>query len=168
MPIHINVIINVFSAILNILGTNLFPRNLIPTRKSSHFANLYIININVFVAIPFFAHKLFFTEAGKEVRDRAKLILEEHENLEVRIKEIKASQRAKYIHGYSQTEAQRLLDQATTVADFIHFDSIWEEGSRILEVGCGVGAQTEIIAKKNPTSTFVSIDIDWCGCVLMP
>lgn len=104
-------------------------------------------------------NQLFFTEAGKEVRDRAKLILEEHENLEIRIKEIKASQRAKYIHGYSQTEAQRLLDQATSVADFIHYDSIWEEGSRILEIGCGVGAQTEIIAKKNPTSSFLSIDI---------
>jgi 2-polyprenyl-3-methyl-5-hydroxy-6-metoxy-1,4-benzoquinol methylase len=104
-------------------------------------------------------NQLLFTEAGKELRDRAKAILGEYEELESRINEIKASQLSKYIHGYSPSEAQRLLDQATTVADYLHFDSVWEKGSTILEVGCGVGAQTEIIAQKNPHSNFVAIDI---------
>ncbi len=65
----------------------------------------------------------------------------------------------KYVHGYSQTEAGRLYDQANAVEKFLHHDSVWPEGSRILEAGCGVGAQTRVIAPKNPTSAFTSVDI---------
>ncbi|MEM1121201.1 MAG: methyltransferase domain-containing protein [Bacteroidota bacterium] len=104
-------------------------------------------------------NQLFFTEAGKALRDSAKSILEKHENLEQRLKALKKSQLFKYIHGYSPSETQRLLDQATSVADFIHYDSVWPEGTRVLEVGCGVGAQTEIITRKNPQVNFVSIDL---------
>ena len=104
-------------------------------------------------------NQLHFTEAGKELRDRAEHILEQLESLESRLAELREDQLARYIHGYSRKEAQRLIDQASSVADFIHFDSHWEEGSRILEVGCGVGAQTAIIAQKNPNTQFVSIDI---------
>ena len=75
------------------------------------------------------------------------------------MQEIKESQLAKYIHGYSRKETQRLMDQANTVADYLHYDSIWENGAKILEVGCGVGAQTEIIAQKNPDTQIISIDI---------
>ena len=97
---------------------------------------------------------------GKELRDKARIILAEYTDLASRIQEIKASQVARYIHGYSRQEAQRLLDQASTVADYLHYDSTWPAGSHILEVGCGVGAQTQIIANKNPTVTFTSIDIN--------
>ncbi len=65
----------------------------------------------------------------------------------------------KYVHGYSEYEANRLNDQADSLAELLHYDSIWEEGSNILEVGCGIGAQTKIIAPKNRNSKFVSIDI---------
>lgn len=64
-----------------------------------------------------------------------------------------------YVHGYSEREALRLHDQATTLNDLIHHDSIFPEGSRILEAGCGVGAQTKIIAPKNKNTHFVSIDV---------
>ncbi len=64
-----------------------------------------------------------------------------------------------YVHGYSQKEAHRLNDQANAVADFIHDDSTWPDNSFILEAGCGVGAQTKIIAPKNPSSRFISVDI---------
>lgn len=64
-----------------------------------------------------------------------------------------------YVHGYSEREAQRLNDQATSIADLLHYDSTWPTGSMILEAGCGVGAQTQIIAPKNNQSQFVSIDI---------
>jgi len=64
-----------------------------------------------------------------------------------------------YVHGYSEREAQRLNDQANTIADLLHYDSVWPAGSMILEAGCGVGAQTQIIAPKNAQSQFVSIDI---------
>ncbi|NNF36190.1 MAG: methyltransferase domain-containing protein [Saprospiraceae bacterium] len=65
----------------------------------------------------------------------------------------------KYVHGYSQREAIRLNDQADSLASLIHFDSIWEEGSLILEAGCGIGAQTKTVAVQNPNCKFISIDI---------
>jgi SAM-dependent methyltransferase len=68
-------------------------------------------------------------------------------------------ERNKYVHGYSGREALRLNDQADTLDDIIHNDTIFSKGSLILEAGCGVGAQTKIIASKNPDSNFISIDI---------
>ena len=65
----------------------------------------------------------------------------------------------KYVHGYSKREAMRLNDQAATLDDIIHSDSLFPKGSLVLEAGCGVGAQTKIIATKNPESKFVSVDI---------
>jgi len=65
----------------------------------------------------------------------------------------------KYVHGYSQKEANRLNDQADSLADLIHHDSIWEKGSLILEAGCGVGAQTKTVALQNSDCNFISIDI---------
>lgn len=65
----------------------------------------------------------------------------------------------KYVHGYSKREASRLNDQASTLDDIIHNDSIFPKDSLVLEAGCGVGAQTKIIATKNPESNFISIDI---------
>ena len=49
---------------------------------------------------------------------------------------------SKYVHGYSEMETNRLNDQADSLANLIHYDSIWEEGALILEAGCGGGAQT--------------------------
>lgn len=66
----------------------------------------------------------------------------------------------KYIHGYSKTEANRLGDQASTLATYLHYDSCFPVGSTALEVGCGIGAQTKILAAKNPDVHFTSIDID--------
>jgi ubiquinone/menaquinone biosynthesis C-methylase UbiE len=64
-----------------------------------------------------------------------------------------------YIHGYNNKEAIRLKDQASALDKLLHHDSIWPDGSLILEAGCGVGAQTKIIAPKNIKSQFISIDI---------
>ena len=63
------------------------------------------------------------------------------------------------MHGYNENEANRLNNQADSLANLIHFDSIWNEGSLILEAGCGVGAQTKTVANHNPKSKFISIDI---------
>jgi SAM-dependent methyltransferase len=65
----------------------------------------------------------------------------------------------KYVHGYSGKEAVRLNDQADTLDKIIHNDSIFPKGSLVLEAGCGVGAQTKIIAVKNPETNFISVDI---------
>ena len=64
-----------------------------------------------------------------------------------------------YVHGYSDSEALRLNDQASALDSIIHHDTVFPVGSLVLEAGCGVGAQTRIIAPMNPDSTFVSIDI---------
>jgi ubiquinone/menaquinone biosynthesis C-methylase UbiE len=64
-----------------------------------------------------------------------------------------------YVHGYSDVEATRLSDQANTLSQLLHYDSVFPENSIILEAGCGIGAQTRILTKKNPECSFVSIDI---------
>ena len=64
-----------------------------------------------------------------------------------------------YVHGYDPKEHRRLNDQAFTLVDLLHSDSVFPSGSRILEAGCGVGAQTVTLAAKNPDSQIVSIDV---------
>ena len=65
----------------------------------------------------------------------------------------------RYVHGYSQREGARLLDQAATLTELLHGDTRYPEGSRVLEAGCGVGAQTVILARNSPGARFSSIDV---------
>jgi len=64
-----------------------------------------------------------------------------------------------YVHGYSKREAERLGDQARTLTDLLHHDTRYPAQSRVLEAGCGTGAQTVILAKNSPTAEITSIDI---------
>jgi ubiquinone/menaquinone biosynthesis C-methylase UbiE len=64
-----------------------------------------------------------------------------------------------YVHGYSDREQKRLLDQANTLAQLLHHDTFYQAGSNVLEAGCGVGAQTIILSQKSPKARFTSIDI---------
>jgi ubiquinone/menaquinone biosynthesis C-methylase UbiE len=64
-----------------------------------------------------------------------------------------------YIHGYSKQETNRLYDQAGTLAELLHSDTLYPPGSRILEAGCGTGAQTLILASNNPKARIISIDV---------
>ena len=64
-----------------------------------------------------------------------------------------------YVHGYSDREQERLLDQANTLAELLHHDTFYPAGSNVLEAGCGVGAQTIILAQKSPEAHFTSVDI---------
>jgi ubiquinone/menaquinone biosynthesis C-methylase UbiE len=64
-----------------------------------------------------------------------------------------------YIHGYSRREAGRLLDQARTLAGLLHHDTGFAPGSRVLEAGCGIGAQTVTLAEKSPGAVITSIDL---------
>lgn len=65
----------------------------------------------------------------------------------------------KYVHGYSERELERLEDQADTLSEILHGDTCFAPGSNILEAGCGVGAQTVILAKNSPDSQITSVDI---------
>lgn len=64
-----------------------------------------------------------------------------------------------YVHGYSARESERLTDQAQTLTDLLHQDTHYPAGSRVLEAGCGIGAQTVILAKNSPQARITSIDI---------
>ena len=67
--------------------------------------------------------------------------------------------RTDYVHGYSEREAERLNDQARTLTSLLHNDTRYPAGSRVLEAGCGTGAQTVILAKNSPGAEITSIDI---------
>ena len=64
-----------------------------------------------------------------------------------------------YVHGYEIRENDRLQDQADTLVELLHADTRYEPGSRVLEAGCGVGAQTVTLASRSPQARFVSVDI---------
>lgn len=65
----------------------------------------------------------------------------------------------KYVHGYSKEESNRLVDQANTLANLLHSNIKYTAGSKVLEAGCGVGAQTIILANNSPEANITSIDI---------
>src|SRR5215470_7426169 len=64
-----------------------------------------------------------------------------------------------YVHGYHAKENERLRDQAGALVDLLHSDTHYPAGSRVLEVGCGVGAKTITLAQRSPEARFTSIDI---------
>lgn len=74
-------------------------------------------------------------------------------------KPVKMSTNTIYIHGYSERETQRLNEQSGILEQLLHSDSIFKPNSKVLEAGCGVGAQTIILARRNPDCSFVSVDI---------
>lgn len=66
----------------------------------------------------------------------------------------------KYIHGYTATEQQRLREQALVIErpiyDFIDFSKI----NDLLEIGSGVGAQTEILLKRFPHLRITGVEYE--------
>ncbi|MGA2912719.1 MAG: methyltransferase domain-containing protein [Methanoregula sp.] len=67
--------------------------------------------------------------------------------------------RKKYVHGYSDRESERLFDQAQTLTGLLHDGTQYPAGSHVLEAGCGIGAQTVILAKNSPGAHITSVDI---------
>ncbi|WP_067464886.1 methyltransferase domain-containing protein [Actinomadura macra] len=65
----------------------------------------------------------------------------------------------RYVHGYSEDETRRLGDQADTLAALLHDGTAYPPGSRVLEAGCGVGAQTVHLAASSPGADVVAVDV---------
>lgn len=65
----------------------------------------------------------------------------------------------RYVHGYDQRENERLRDQASTLGNLLHGDTAYPAGSSVLEIGCGVGAQTLTLAANSPDAAITAIDI---------
>jgi SAM-dependent methyltransferase len=64
-----------------------------------------------------------------------------------------------YVHGYSVREAERLRDQANTLSELLHQGIGYAAGRRVLEAGCGTGAQTVFLASSSPDAEIVSVDV---------
>jgi len=65
----------------------------------------------------------------------------------------------RYVHGYDHKESIRLQDQASTLVELLHSDTAYPAGSRVLEAGCGTGAQTVTLAANSPGALITSVDI---------
>jgi SAM-dependent methyltransferase len=65
----------------------------------------------------------------------------------------------RYVHGHHRQARQRLRDQANALVELLHHDTAYPPGSRVLEAGCGVGAQTVTLARRSPDASFVAVDL---------
>lgn len=68
------------------------------------------------------------------------------------------SEASEYLHGFDASEQDRLYRQARFLAPKV-FEGLNLEGiQRLLEVGCGVGAQTELLLERHPAMRIAAID----------
>lgn len=51
------------------------------------------------------------------------------------------------------------MEQSLILEDLLHTGTRYPEGSRVLEAGCGVGAQTSILSRRNPGAFIHAVDI---------
>ena len=63
-----------------------------------------------------------------------------------------------YLHGFTDEERDRLYHQARLVEHRVHDRLPYRRARRLLEVGCGVGAQTEILLRRFPDLHVTGID----------
>lgn len=63
-----------------------------------------------------------------------------------------------YIHGFSPGEQRRLVEQARILAHGVFGGLEIQERSRLLEVGCGVGAELLILRDRFPGLELVGVD----------
>ncbi len=64
-----------------------------------------------------------------------------------------------YLHGYSSTEQKRLFEQAQFYEQSVYEDIDWPKGAlQILEPGCGVGAQSDILMRRFPQLNLSCVD----------
>lgn len=63
-----------------------------------------------------------------------------------------------YLHGYTLQEQERLRTQARFLEDRVFKIIDFLGVSSLLEIGCGVGAQTEILLKRFPNTKITAVD----------
>ena len=69
-----------------------------------------------------------------------------------------SNQNQGYVHGFTQAEQDRLYHQARFVEHRVHSDLPLWRARKLLEVGCGVGGQTEILLRRFPELHVTGID----------
>ncbi len=65
-----------------------------------------------------------------------------------------------YLHSFSSKEQERLVLQARFLEESVYSHVDFSAQSRILEVGCGVGAQTEILLERFPRLFVQGVDAE--------
>lgn len=65
-----------------------------------------------------------------------------------------------YLHGFSETEQARLVKQARMAEPVVFRDIDYAGARRLLEVGSGVGAQTEILLRRFPDLHVTCVDLN--------
>lgn len=63
-----------------------------------------------------------------------------------------------YLHGHTPKEQSRLRDQARYLEHVVYQDINFFGGKNVLEVGCGVGAQSEILLRRFPRLHLTGVD----------
>ena len=63
-----------------------------------------------------------------------------------------------YVHGFTREEQERLVRQARFLEPHVHVQLPFRRCQRLIEVGCGVGAQSEILLRHFPDVHLVGID----------
>lgn len=73
----------------------------------------------------------------------------------------KATKKSKqnYLHGFDSKEQERLLHQARFLEPYVYSGIDLEFQKNLLEVGCGVGAQTEILCRRFPDLKITGVDL---------
>ncbi|MCX7395999.1 MAG: class I SAM-dependent methyltransferase [Planctomycetales bacterium] len=65
-----------------------------------------------------------------------------------------------YIHGFGTAEEQRLRNQSTVLAEVVFHEWVLPSSGRLLEIGCGVGAELELIAQRWPGLELTGIELN--------
>ncbi len=63
-----------------------------------------------------------------------------------------------YMHGFTKEEQERLYRQARVTEHLVHDRLPFRRAKKLLEVGCGVGAQTEILLRRFPDLHVTGVD----------
>lgn len=64
----------------------------------------------------------------------------------------------KYVHGYAPEEQARLLSQSLFHESRVYARIDFSKSTRVLEIGCGVGAQLKILAARYPKLVLTGVD----------
>lgn len=65
-----------------------------------------------------------------------------------------------YLHGFTEKEQQRLRDQARFAEYSVYKNINFSDCQKVIEIGCGVGAQTDILLRRYPDLSITGIDLN--------
>lgn len=65
---------------------------------------------------------------------------------------------AGYIHTFTPPEQERLIHQAEFLVPWVHRHVDFRGCDRVLEVGCGVGAEMKVLCRRFPGTAFTGLD----------